>query len=285
MQLLTNHFLAILVLYKQELDDSLTLQSLNQELEVLNANLDLVVYDNSPTKSFGEHSFAYKRFNVTYIHDESNSGLSRAYNTGAEIAHRSGKTWLILLDQDTKFSDGFLSHISRAIKKNPKIQIFTPILKLNDGRIFSPCISRHKRGYPVKRIAPGLKSLWIFSPVNSGVVINTHLFHKTGGYNERLKVDFCDFQFFEKVRLYDHNFFVVNSFAYQDFSAFEPSVQKQRIRFRIYLEDAGNCNKPRLSDKLGFFYAVSRHTLGLCWKLKEVSFLGMYIKMYLLKKK
>ena len=246
--------------------------------------MDLVVYDNSPTTNVQEYEFSYKRFNVTYIHDQVNSGLSKAYNTGAKIGSRLGKTWLLLLDQDTKFVDSFFTKLFQAIETHTEIQTFAPILRLSNGTIFSPCIPRHKRGYPAKSITSGFKTLYSFSPVNSGVVIKLELFNRAGGYNERLKVDFCDFQFFEKVRLYDYRFFLVNSVAYQDFSAFEPSLQRQKIRFKIYLEDARNCDKPSLSDKLGFFYSVTRHTLGLCWKLKDMSFLGMYIQTYLLRR-
>ena len=144
-------------------------------------------------------------------------------------------------------------------------------------------MAKHKRGYPAGQLIPGLHNLYKLSPVNSGLLVSLSLFERAGGYNEKVKVDFCDFQFLEKVRRIDARFYLMPMTALQDFSNAELSLSKQQYRFNIYLEDAVNCDKPEFSDKLGFFYAVTRHALGLSIKMRNFSFINMYLRKFLIR--
>ena len=275
--------LFVVVLYKQQLEDSLTLKSLNEKLRIWNICADVVVYDNSPQESGLLPNFSWENFNIIYHHDANNPGVSTAYNYGATLALDLQKEWLLLLDQDTTFEADYLDKNILAIAKYPDVSLFAPVLKLKNGIIFSPSIPKHKRGYPPKNVTYGKLSLWQFSPVNSGVLIKTELFHAAGGYNEKVKLDFSDFQFMERVRKIDDHFVLVESVALQDFSSFEPSIKKQETRFIQYLDDAYYADKPHFSDKIGFFYAVSRHAFGLTIKLKSFSFLSLYIRKFIIR--
>ena len=275
--------LPIVVLYKQRIDQSLTLSTLNQNLTDLGIKMDIFLYDNSPEKQYDQHLFQWENFNITYLHDTKNSGLSKAYNTGADHAKTLKKKWILLLDQDTDFPAGFLKENQQSIIQHPDISLFAPMLKLKNDVLFSPCIAKHKRGYPPGHLYPGVYSLWYFSPVNSGMLISLALFDEVGGYNEKVKIDFCDFQFLEKVRKVNDKFYLIDATALQDFSSFELSSAKQKTRFIQYLEDALNCEKPGLADKFGFFYTVSRHALGLSLKLRDPSFFGLYVRNYLMR--
>jgi glycosyltransferase involved in cell wall biosynthesis len=280
-EILCRQILPVVVLYQQSIGQSLTLQSLQQNLERLGLRMDVFVYDNSPEPQAVEQSFAWKSFNVFYRHDPHNSGLSKAYNTAAVKARGLKKEWLLLLDQDTILPPNFFETYASAVRDNRHIKIFSPILKLESGKIFSPCLLKHKRGYPPKRISPGRHSLWTYSPVNSGMLVCLKLFFKVGGYNEKLKIDFCDFQFLEKVRKISPDFFLTTATGLQNYSNAEKSVQKQQLRFKMYLQDAINCDKPTFTDRIGFFYAVTRHAIGLSVKLRNLSFMWLYFNHYL----
>jgi len=275
--------LPVVVLYKQSILESLTLQSLNEDLKALDMRMDVFIYDNSPDSEIKEEYFNWNNFNIYYYHDAHNSGLSKAYNTGSKKATALQKEWLLLLDQDTTFSAGFFQNYYNAATTNLKTQLFAPLLKLHNGVIFSPCIAKHKRGYPPRHISPGNHSLWKYSPVNSGMLVRLKLFLEAGGYNENVKVDFCDFQFLEMVRRIYSTFYLTTATGKQDYSNFEMSIEKQKHRFEIYLEDAKNCEKPTLSDKIGFFYTVTRHTVGLSLKLKSFLFISLYLRRFLFK--
>ncbi|HMI00859.1 MAG TPA: glycosyltransferase [Pedobacter sp.] len=276
-----SHVLPIVVLYRQTIEESSTLLSLNASLALLNLKMDLFIYDNSPEANVSDNHFSWRQFRVHYSHDPTNGGLSKAYNEGAKKAVQMNKKWLLLLDQDTSFAKTILSSYQVAVDNNPRVRLFAPILELSNGIIFSPCINKHKRGYPAKEISSGLHSLSKLSPVNSGILVDLNLFLEVGGYNENLKVDFCDFQFLEKIQKKESDFYVVDSVASQDFSSDEVSLQKQRHRFEIYLKDAINCEKTSLKDKLEFLYTVTRHTLGLTYKQKSLVFIKIYFLKYL----
>lgn len=283
MRVNAQQILPIVVLYGQGIGESQTMKSLRENLGP-QQYMDVFVYDNSPQAQHQEASFTWQGFRVTYRHDPANSGLSKAYNEGAKEAARLGKTWLLLLDQDTTLPSNILERYQHAATEHPDMHLFAPVLKLANGTIFSPSLVKHKRGYPPASIVPGKYSLYQYSPVNSGVFISLALFQEAGGYNEKVKVDFCDFQFMEKVRRLAADFIVIDAIAEQDFSSDEPSIEKQQRRFKIYLTDAQNCDKPQLADKLGFFYTVTRHALGLTYKMRSFSFLKMYFRSFLIGK-
>lgn len=245
--------------------------------------MDVFIYDNTPEKQYDHESFTWNNFNVFYVHNPANPGLSKAYNNGAAKAAVLQKEWLLLLDQDTTFPEGYLEETRAAVTANSDISLFVPLLKLKNGVLFSPCINKHKRGYPAGSLSSGRYDLWKYAPVNSGMFIRLSLFDMVGGYNEKVKIDFCDFQFLDKVRLIQAEFYLINAVALQDFSAFEYSSEKQQIRFTQYLEDAFNCEKPLLGDKMGFLYTVTRHALGLSIKLRSFKFIGLYISKYLIR--
>lgn len=276
-----NQVLPIVILYNQKIAESFTVLTLNDELQKLNSRMTIFVYDNSPILDKENTIASIGNLDIIYHHNKDNGGLSIGYNKGAKVASDLGKKWVLLLDQDTTF-ENLLESFNLSIQKYPDVNLFAPIIKLSNGVIFSPSIVKHKRGYPPKTFFPGVYNLAQFSPVNSGMLIALKMFHQVGGYNEKIKVDFCDFQFIEKVLLKEPLFVVVDSVAIQDFSAFEPSVEKQLKRFIIYLADVKNCDKSTLNDKVGFFYTVTRHTLGLTYKLKNFKFLNLYIRKYLL---
>ena len=97
--------IAIVVIYNMELAHSKTFQSLNKALKKKNQILDLMVYDNSPNKQFHSEEFQLESFQVFYVSDINNPGVSKAYNTGFKRAESMGKKWMLLLDQDTDFPE------------------------------------------------------------------------------------------------------------------------------------------------------------------------------------
>ena len=78
----------VIVLYKTRLEDSITIQTLNDAIE---DRISLMVFDNSPLRQYNEDSFAFNKFDIVYYHDGSNPGLSYAYNLALEKAFLSNK--------------------------------------------------------------------------------------------------------------------------------------------------------------------------------------------------
>ena len=245
------------------------------------ASLDLFVYDNS------YHSQNIKKhagINITYWHDNQNSGVSKAYNTGVAHAKRHQKKWLLLLDQDTTLPCTILEDYEKAIIKNPEVQLFAPILYLNNGRIFSPCTYRFKRGFYPEKMTPGIHSFDRLSPVNSGIVVGVDAFYKAGGYNIKVKLDFSDFQFIERFRKIYPSFYVLDVKCQQDFSDDEVSFSVQQVRFGFFCEGARNIEKEGLWDWVQYNTVVFLRALKLCFKYKSPNFLKTYGNTFLLAK-
>lgn len=281
--MILENILPILVLYKQNLRDSISLKALSDHLTKNGKKLDLFVYDNSPFPS-ELSQFEFKQFNICYIHDKMNSGVSKAYNSGARYAAKINKTWLLLLDQDTKFPENFITDYLTAVEKNPDIPIFCPILQTQYGHIMSPCLYIRKRGVWVKHIKQGILNFNKYSPVNSGLMIYLEAFNKAGGYNESVRLDFADFQFIEKIRNYYSRFFLIDMVCIQEFSGFEKDVSVLESRFRLYCEGARNCKRKNTTEDIWYLIEVLRRLAGLTIKAKTLVFFPIFFKEYLLKK-
>jgi len=273
----------ILVLYSRKLEHSESYQTITKSLACAGKKGVLFIFDNSPEAQVVNDVNSSVWSHVEYVHCPENKGLGVAYNQGAKYAQKNGVDWIVLLDQDTTFSEDYISKLDEAMKTQSKIKLFAPIIQLKNQKPFSPTHYKHKRGYDVK-LASGTYPLSKYSPVNSGMVINTNRFWEAGGYDPQIKLDFADFQFIERFRRTEKHFFLIDTTAVQDFSNEEKNVKKLQARFKVYCECAKKCERKNIADSLGYLYSVFRHTLGLTLKTKNLSFLHIFITNYLLNK-
>jgi len=269
--------LVIIVIYKSALEDCESFQSLLAMREG-DSNLNLFIYDNSPNSQQIKN---YKGLTINYFHDEKNSGVSKAYNVGVEHANKFQKEWVLLLDQDTSLPDSILKKYKEAIDTNSDLNLFVPVLKLKNGRIFSPSRYRFKRGFFVDSIKSGTHSLFEYAPVNSGMMIKTAAFQKVGGYNEKVKLDFADFQFVERFRKTYPEFFVLDVECEQDFSDDNSSYESQYIRFEYYCEGAKNIENKSFGDWLQYNAVVFIRAIRLTLRFGKLGFVGSYFKNFL----
>lgn len=274
--------LIVLVLYKIKLCESIAYNTLMAAINNMNCNKNICffVYDNSPNLNPPLNNSQV----VKYVHDSANGGLSKAYNSGALFANENNFEYILLSDQDTYFVKSFFYKLFESINNNPEIKIFAPILKLEDGRNFSPTLYKYKRGHPISLIPNKKYSLYTYSPVNSGMVIDRNFFLSVGGYNEKVRLDFADFQFIEKARRKTQFFYLLDVICLQEFSNDLIDIDALYNRFKLYCESAKNCYSPRFFDKLQYLYAVTRHGLGLTIRTKNNIFIKILFKDYLLKR-
>jgi rhamnosyltransferase len=276
------NILAVIVLYNTDYTDSVTLQSMVAATAKLNGQLDVLIYDNSRTSSISTPDFSYKNLNIRYKHDPDNSGVSAAYNYGANYARSlASKQWLLLLDQDTSFEPDILEHYLTAIANYPGIHLFAPILKLKGGIIFSPCKFWFKRGFPLKVVKPGISTLKHISPVNSGMLIGLAHFFEAGMYKEQVKLDFSDFQFIERYKKIASEFCILDTIGYQDFSNDETDVKKLNVRYAYFCDGAKNFEKPIFGDHIQFFIVAFMRAVTLSLRNKRLVFFKTFFNSYL----
>lgn len=271
--------LFIIVLYKCNLSESNSYLTIIKSLIKSQKTGTLFVFDNSPDSQIIKNDYPQIWNNIEYVHCPENSGLGIAYNQGAQYAFEHGFRWIMLLDQDTKFEELIIEKIDETIQSNSNIFLITPMIRLENGIYFSPTRYKHKRGYKAN-LKSGVFSLFRYSPVNSGMVINVDGFIKSGGYNPEIKLDFSDFQFIERFRKFYGSFYLIDSIAIQNFSNDEKDIVKLKARFRIYCECAKKCNKLNLIDHVEYFYSVFRHAIGLIIKTRNFSFMRIFICNY-----
>ncbi|RYE13971.1 MAG: glycosyltransferase, partial [Rickettsiales bacterium] len=151
---MVNNILAVIVLYNTPLQNSKTFQSILKALKEPGEKLDILIYDNSFSSQIIDRSILTSNINLSYHHDKSNSGLSKAYNYAATIAEKDHKNWLLFLDQDTTFTSDIFDQYYSAVQNYPTIKLFVPILKLNTQQIGSLIKqSRIKKGYTQQQVA------------------------------------------------------------------------------------------------------------------------------------
>lgn len=276
-----HHFIdsltVIIVVYNTALEDCESFQSIKRICESGDCP-HIFVYDNSAQP---QQIYNYPGMQITYLHDPTNPGVSKAYNAGAAHARNHQKEWVLLLDQDTTLPATILAEYEKAVKKNPGIFLFVPILYLNNGKIFSPCIYAFKRGFHPGHIAPGTHSFKWLSPVNSGILVNTTAFWEVGGYNEKVKLDFSDFQFIRRFRKIYPRFYVIDEKCKQDFSDDTVSFSSQAIRFSYYCEGAGNIEKDGIWDQMQYSIILFLRALRLTLRYRHFGFIRTFYSNFI----
>ncbi len=268
-----------MVLYKEQLSSTLTWKTLLADC-VQSDRISLYVHDNSPCPQTVSTPLC-----VRYHHDAENCGLSVAYNQAAQYAHENGYEWLLLLDQDTTFPAGALdAYLETVDTQGGKSQVFVPQLVYQQAsRPFSPVRMSSCMYAQGIFLDEGFHAWGRYSVVNSGLCVHTSVFRAAGGYNEKVRLDFADFQFVERLRRVTSGFFRIGIVAEQAFSNEQCEVESLLSRYRLYIESAYHCEKASFGKRLGFFYVVLRHTLALIVRTKSLSFLSVFGKEYCLR--
>jgi len=212
---------SVIVLYNCSLEESKTIQSLDEALKSLEKTLTLLVFDNSPEQQYAEKRFIYGNFNIIYEHDPSNPGLSKAYNEGFHSASRLEADWILLLDQDTVFNSDFFKYYLRALEdiSTNEIVCFIPqVLSYKDNTLLSP--SKLCRGgitRPIKGIMPGIIEKPITS-INAGTFISSEFVKSIGGFNDAFPLDMLDHWYFREIKIRRKKVLLLDTYIYHDLS-------------------------------------------------------------------
>jgi len=264
--------IAVIVLYKSTLEESSTFQSLLRNVAVSSSNLTLVVYNNSP--DYWTYDFnIYKGLNIININDDLNSGVSTAYNVGFKYAKLNNKEYIVLLDQDTElpvsYFDSFFKIEQKYKAKN--LGLFAPKI-VNINGLVSPAKFFLHTTKKIDEILEGENPLEGLAVINSGLIISKGLFELTGGYNDKIKLDFSDFYFLRKVLKFEKNIIIFNAECKHSLSSEENvSLKSALTRFDYYLEGA-KYFRNSFSDVKGLSLWIVLRSIKLGLKYKTVKF-------------
>lgn len=264
--------LPVIVIYRIRLSQAASYTSLIRAAGISR----FVVYDNSPA-DFEQEDITALCPEALYVRDTANSGLPRAYNLAARKAEEWGYTRVLLLDQDTTFPPEAWHCYQHAAGYTG---VTAPLAVTAQGQTFSPYDPSVRRRTPAG-LSAGEYSLHRFYVINSGMCVPVALFKQTGGYNERITLDFADFQFLMHVRRHSPRFLLLPFSIEQDFSNDVRDASRLLTRFAIYLRCAAACETEGWQHLLAHHYYVLRHTLALTAKCRSTRFLHLYLRFLL----
>lgn len=221
------HLTAVLVLYGQSPEQSAAFCSLREAAArrpEAAERISLFLYDNSPEAHAPQTAGPLE---TDYVHDAENAGLARAYNAALRRAQASGSTWLVLLDQDTRLSDDYLTELldtTEALRSAAELGAIVP--KLWAGtRLYSPDapflwqIRRQFSGEQcaVNEDVTGMQAQPL-TAYNSGTALRVSALEQIGGFPEDFWLDYLDHAVFQQLHLHGYRVWVMRTVLEQNLS-------------------------------------------------------------------
>ena len=256
----------IIVLYNKVIEDLAILKNYDT---LKGQSIDIFIYDNSCES---QELPGIENINFFYKHDSMNSGVSRAYNTGIQKAKELNKKCVLLLDQDTTFTFQMVQKYLIAYELYGDNYLYAPIIcdKLYK-KIYSPSFLNHFIGKVQKMDKFGYSEVYDLenrSLINSGLMVPINIFDKIGNFNEKIKLDFSDYYFIEKYKLFNKKVILINEQILHGLSGDEGyDFFKEMNRYKYYCNGAKELGK---SLKTSIWIAAARRMLVLIMKYKTL---------------
>lgn len=241
--------------------------------------LNIVVFDNTDSVEWKSHpdNFSEDKINIKYIHDPSNPGISFAYNKIFQVALQKDVSHIVFLDQDTHLPLNAYDSYSE-MAKNSKIA--APRVWV-DHELISPSKYYFFRSKKLKEIILKKLSLKNHTVINSGLLVRTDVFKSVKGYNEMLRVDFCDHDFIRRLAGHESFIDIIPIDLIQNFSTNNNNLKNAIFRYRIFVKDLLMFKKSHKNNFLITFFVDFPHLLRLSYQYKTFQFLIIRFNCFL----
>ncbi|MDE6717594.1 MAG: hypothetical protein K2J70_05295 [Muribaculaceae bacterium] len=243
----------VVVLYGQRLEDCNAYRTLLHDRE------RVFVFDNSPNPSVP----AGLREGWRYESHPDNPGLSAAYNRAAEYAMEEGLGWLVITDQDTTYPEGAGEEYGRLPGKYPEEKVFIPKVEIPGGKYLSPVAKRGFMTALADRPLHGRIDLKDAAIINSGLMVELDSFFLCGGYNDKVFLDFSDFQFIDRLSKVVERGRVTEMLLRQSFSAKVDSPEAQMRRFGMFCRSLSGYEREGAGQRVGLLLTVWKRAVAL----------------------
>lgn len=218
---------AAIVIFNKEIKDSVTCQCIKS----ISSEVDILVLDNSVIKNNNRE--ICDQLGYRYISMNGNEGLSKAYNKAVDNSQYSDL--IILFDDDTEVTSEYFDKLYEALEQNPDADIFAPVIRGQDGVIYSPNsfnFLRNKFISSSEQVVPQDS----FNAIASCLAIRMRVFTNYR-FNESLFVDQVDQFFFCEQRKLGRKFVKLNveilQHFYQRGDGLSPETGWRRLKMRI----------------------------------------------------
>jgi GT2 family glycosyltransferase len=231
-ELQTGRPVAVVVLYKTAIEDSVTVQSLMAARAETSLPVHVLIVDNSAVEGAAEAVVAQ---GVTYLPALGNLGLSNAYNRALEFAERAGFDWLITLDQDTALPSIFLRELEGVLAEvGPRLEIGAIVPQIvAGGQLVSPYdFEWGARARYLPRGYVGVPDTRVFA-FNSAAIVRVEAVRQVGGYSPYYWLDCSDAYLFDALWRYGKRVYVAGNLCVgHDFSMLDMAKSVSPWRYR-----------------------------------------------------
>ena len=265
----------ISVLYNQKLTAGNTWNTL---LRPALHRAQIVLSDNSDDLQLREENRkAAEACGAEYIDMGGNRGLPAAYNRAIEVI--AGGTddreeWIVTADQDTCFPENYLQMLEETGGQT-KCDVLVPVVMAGQKQL-SPCRRKGARFVPYEGGGLPEKELQEAFFINTGLAVRKTVFADPAmRYDEKLFLDFADFDFVNRLRVDRQVRFglLPGIVLQQTFSGTEARTAEQDLeRFRHFAHDS-RLFYEKWYDKKTAERAVRIRALRLAAKHRDTRFL------------
>ena len=172
---------------------------------------------------------------VNYFHDESNSGLAKAYNRALERASQNRSEWLLTLDQDTAVPKDFFVRMAAAARQSTRyagIGAIVPQIAAS-GKLLSPNYFQFgaiPRWYQTGFVGVPQEPVFAF---NSGAMLKVDALRQVGGYDPRFWLDDSDALIFSKLHEHGKRIYIAGDIQVEhEFSMKDMQKRMSAARYR-----------------------------------------------------
>lgn len=236
--------------------------------------LSVFIYDNTDLPNWHIlDDFENSPFiNLVYQSAPANPGISVAYNTIARYARDRHYSHIVFLDQDTELPAEFLATYTKIVDND--IDIAAPLVYENNI-LLSPSRYKNYRSSFYPSIESDKIELKNNSCINSGLLVKTDFYHKVGGYDENLRLDFCDHEFIKRAATFTNYLHIVPVMLQQNFSTNTNSETKALARYALFTKDMKAFAKINKNDFKITLCVDLPHLIRLTLQYKSLSFIRL----------
>lgn len=220
----------VIVLYRKELTDCVTYQTLISSLRSSKINYHLIIYNNSSDI----HVSSSDKYEV--VNAGKNEKLFGAYNYALNFAIKSNCKWLLLLDQDTEITAEYIEKLDFFLSSSIDVNIVAAVpLLVNRNKILSPKIASSIGWweYNIKHSGSQQEKIVAF---NSLTLINTEYMQYIGGFSSDYPLDMLDHWYYHQISSFNKNIYVLDVKINHNLSLLEYEENISLTRHIAFLE-------------------------------------------------
>lgn len=174
---------------------------LKENIESVKQQVEKIFIVDNASKNIKDIRRISSEFQIKLYVFPENRGIAAALNKLAELSSDEGYWWMLFLDQDSVSTEGMVKKLSRWMDMN--VGIVSP--KILDRN--KECKTKDYDSKDVTRIQTAARK----GVITSGSLTNLKAWDRVGGFDEKMFIDYVDYDFNERLLLNDYKILKVNT--------------------------------------------------------------------------